>query len=77
MVETVGRQPSVSGVAKALAVSVVVAVLLSAVAVPVGGGILTLVAVYQDLGHHDRRAQAFAAALLGLALIAWGLKWLS
>ena len=77
IVEMIGQQPSVSGVAKALVVAVVLAVLLSTVAVPVGGGLLTLVAIHADLGHHDRRAQAFVAALLGLALIGWGLRWLS
>jgi hypothetical protein len=77
MVEMVGRQPSVSGVAKALVASVVVAVLLSAVAVPLVGGILTLVAIHRDLGRQGRRAQVLVAALLGLALIGWGLKWLS
>ena len=75
-VEMGGRAPSVSGVAKALLVSLVVIVLLCAVAVPVGGGVLTLFAIHRDLRHRDRRSQAFVAALLGLTLIVLGLKWL-
>jgi hypothetical protein len=76
MVEMLGRQPSVSGIAKALVVSAVVAALLGAVAVPIVGGVLTLVATRQDLSHQGRRPQAIVAGLLGLALVGWGLRWL-
>jgi hypothetical protein len=58
-------------------VSVVVLVLLSAVAVPIGGGILSLFTSYQDLRHSERRGQGLLAALLGVTLIVLGLKWLS
>ncbi len=75
-VEVAGRAPSVSGTAKGLLAFVVVSVLLSSVAVPVGGGILTLAALRPDLPHPDRRAQVLLAVLLGVTLIVLGLKWL-
>jgi hypothetical protein len=77
LVEKFGRQPAVSGVAKALVASAVVMVLLGAVAVPVAGGLLSLFAGYQDLRHPDRRRQGVLAVLLGFVLIVLGLKWLS
>lgn len=77
VVEFAGKEPSVSGMAKSLVVSAVVLVLLSAVVIPVGGGVLTLVAARRDLGDPVRRAQAMAAAVLGLTLILCGLRWLA
>lgn len=71
-VEIGGRQPS-SSTLKALAVVVILAVAL----VPLAGGFLTLFAARQDLHHLYRRAQTLLAILLGVALIVWGLKWLS
>ena len=75
-VEMVGRAPSVSGVTKALLVTVILLVLVSAVAVPVAGGTLVLFAIRQDLSRPGHRGQALLAALLGLTLIVLGFRWL-
>ncbi len=76
VVERVGRQPS-SAAVKALVVVVVVLVLVALAAIPLGGGLLTLLAVRQDVRRRDRVAQALIAATIGLACVVAGLEWLA